>query len=144
MKSFLVAVLLLALPLAVASDASAAAAAPSSDLPHCGEDADGHMSRGCGEKCREEGVCTLQPDGSEVCPPGVCPLKECPACRFDPVPCCFGGVEPRTTATALGVCTALAALLTLSIMLLGWWTKPPPAPDFAGGQLSAARMRSNH
>ena len=81
---------------------------------HCGADAAGHVTRGCGPECPERDSCTVEQ------------LKKigCAPCRFDEVPCCFGQIDGTATAISLGVCGALAVILTGSIMLMGWWNKP--------------------
>ena len=84
---------------------------------HCGADANGHVTRGCGPECPERDSCTVEQ------------LKKigCATCRFDEVPCCFGQIDGTATAISLGVCGALAVILTGSIMLMGWWNKPKGA-----------------
>ena len=81
---------------------------------HCGTDASGHVTRGCGPECPERDSCSEEKLLKIGCAP----------CRFDEVPCCFGQIDGTATAISLGVCGALAVILTGSIMLMGWWNKP--------------------
>ena len=81
---------------------------------HCGADADGHVTRGCGPECPERDSCTEKKLLEIGCAP----------CHLDEVPCCFGQIDGTATAISLGVCGALAVILTGSIMLMGWWNKP--------------------
>ena len=81
---------------------------------HCGTDASGHVTRGCGPEWPERDSCTEEKLLEIGCAP----------CRFDEVPCCFGQIDGTATAISLGVCGALAVILTGSIMLMGWWNKP--------------------
>lgn len=90
---------------------------------HCGTDASGHVTRGCGPECPERDSCTVEQ------------LKKigCAPCRFDEVPCCFGQIDGTATAISLGVCGALAVVLTGSIMFMGWYTKPKGSTILSGG-----------
>ena len=78
---------------------------------HCGTDASGHVTRGCGPECPERDSCTVEQ------------LKKigCAPCRFDEVPLLPGQIDGTATAISLGVCGALV-VLTGSIMFMGWYT----------------------
>ena len=84
---------------------------------HCGTDASGHVTRGCGPECPERDSCSEK----------ILLEIGCAPCRFDEVPCCFGQIDGTATAISLGVCGAIEVILTGSIMLMGWWNKPKGA-----------------
>ena len=90
---------------------------------HGGTDASGHVTRGCGPECPERDSCTVEQ------------LKKigCAPCRRS----ARSSTAPRRSGTAtaisLGVCGALAVVLTGSIMFMGWYTKPKGSTILSGG-----------